>query len=347
MAASSDLHERPAPTAWTTADISRSELTGCLHLLAANLAEYRLRFGTLPLAETLRRQRQAAVGSARASATRGIGPLLREALELSQGSNEVFRPTIEQAPSNVDAERRAQPRVMLSAPLSIRQPPSPVSSPGTLLNLSWGGATFVSETVNVRVGEALLLSLPWAGMANLEPMAEVLRVWKVPDGVAVAVRFYQLGLGDERRIRALLEVLLSSPEPDGQRQRARLARRLELEVEDPYELKGMLHDISQGGARVVVPHPLIIDQQVMFGLYGPAGTPLIDLRARVTRQELKLLAGTEVYEAGLLFEHPNRELRRLVADLLQGRTEADLGSDTLSGTAAPSDWLAGTTTSGE
>jgi c-di-GMP-binding flagellar brake protein YcgR len=110
--------------------------------------------------------------------------------------------------------------------------------------------------------------------------------------------------------------LAESADSNGLRQHARLTQRLDIQF-DGDELHATLEDISAGGLGVTVPDPLQIGQSLQAVISTFDEDYTLKLRARVVRQEPIKMGKTELYHAGLKFEHPSEELNQLTRELVR------------------------------
>ena len=83
------------------------------------------------------------------------------------------------------------------------------------------------------------------------------------------------------------------------------------------ELQATLDDISAGGMGITVPTPLQIGQSLQTVISALDGTSSLTLRARVVRQDPIKLGRTEVYRAGLKFEHHPDDIQERIEELLR------------------------------
>jgi c-di-GMP-binding flagellar brake protein YcgR len=309
---------------------SREELIVCIQLLGLNLGQHRAKFGLVPLGKSVERLR------ARTDDTKDSGiflqgnAVLEEAVELARAlSTEGAVPAAKPAADSPSAEKRQQLRINITAPVKVLWPEDSTPVKAQLENISWGGAVLSIERENVEVGDRLRLLLPNKQSGSIAIEANILRTWNLAEdrGQRVAIRFSSIRTRDEPELEKFLELLSRSTDSNGQRSSARLTQRLELEFHDIEELQATLDDISAGGLGITVPEPLQIGQslQTVISTFDESCT--LKLRARVVRQDAIKLGKTEVYRAGLKFEHPTEELRERTEELIRNLTKSKHSKD--------------------
>jgi c-di-GMP-binding flagellar brake protein YcgR len=284
-------------------------LLACAKLLALGIASHRAKFGAVPLAAhaalvpELRRAPEAfALGSAGDAA-------FAEALAVL-----ATRP--ESASSQRSADQRRQPRISLTAPVKLSEPGSRWLLTGTLLNISWGGASVRCKGLLSETGQQVCVHLPAADGASISILATIVRVeGELPDCM-YALRFESLDLEDERRLQQILMALMEAPIEDGRRAEPRLVQRLDIEYGDAGEFRATLEDISANGLMLTVPDELALDQSLLITLSCPDSPRDLCLRARVLHSTRFGSDDFPLYRVGLRFEHPDETVRRCVTEIL-------------------------------
>ena len=290
-------------------DASQEELTACIRLLALSVVQHRQKGGFIPFQDSAEYMRPASVDPENARMIVDSRNAVEETLELvrtiaANSSNEKAEDA-----SSEPQEKRRQLRINVTAPIKLVWPGDNTPTEAKLQNISWGGAAISVDTVKMDLGDTLQVLVPGTNGAPIKIEAKVLRAWKLPDGSGegIAVRFSSLATTDEDELEEVLKLLAQSADSDGLRQHARLTQQLNIQF-DGDELHASLSDISAGGLGVTVPEPLQIGQSLQAVISTLDEHHSLKLRARVVRQESISIGKTELYHAGLRFEHPSEEL---------------------------------------
>lgn len=217
-------------------------------------------------------------------------------------------------------ENRSQPRIRAKVGIEVFHPASGRAQRASVEELSWGGALIWCDEPPGEPGEELEVRLPYKPGHPIAITSEILRVGGGDQGQhAVAVRFTSLSTEDEGNLEKVLNLLLAGP-GGGRREYPRLAQRLEVYFDDPADIRATLEDISRGGLSVTVPYSFTVNQSVQLTIFGPSGFRDLSLRARVVRQMPLEEEKVPLFNIGLVFEHPTRELQDMVQRLLDRMT---------------------------
>jgi len=289
----------------TAAPASADELLACARLLAASLAQHRARCGVIPLTPP---------GSPTTPLASAVDATLNEALDAVRA--QARRPLAAPAASEVDDHRR-QLRISVNATVELARADGSAPRPATLRNISWGGAGVRCAELPGEVGDRVCLLLPFGRTERIAIVATVLRLVAIDGEREYGLRFDSLSPSDELRLQRILSILMSDPQTSGRRSEARLVQRLEIEYGDAGELRATLEDISASGLMLTVPEPLTIDQSLLVSLSRADAHCSLDLRGRVVHQTAVEAGDYATYRVGLRFEHPTRELRARVTEMLR------------------------------
>lgn len=282
-------------------------LLACTKLLAIGLAEHRAKFGKLALAT----HAGAIEALLRAPGDFKLGDAAEAALA------EAFALLAAEPPATSGGkEKRQQARISLSAPIKLSIPEGPAPLAGTLLNISWGGASVRCQGLRGEVGQRVCLHLPTKDAQTIQILATVQRV-EMPVGDAVyGLRFDSLEPEDEERLQEVLKILLKATPSDERRAEARLVQRLDIEYGDSGEFRATLEDISPSGLMLTVPQAFDVGQSILITLSCLESPLNLSLRARVMHRTQLGPEGFLMYRVGLKFEHPDKTLRERVTAVL-------------------------------
>jgi hypothetical protein len=234
-------------------------------------------------------------------------------------------PRIERAPSSeeedVSSDQRLHIRVKTVMPVSVRPRDSVQYLEGILWDMSWGGARISCDDLDAKVGDAVELKLAGPDNEPLEAQAIVQRRRETNSSadtpaIQYALQFTEFSLQSDQRFRELLQKMMGTLEQQGSLQDLRIASQLELEYTDRDDLARLLDDIPQGKAEVMLPTPTRLYDRIMFVVYEPGGSNVLDLRAKVVKQELVSISGVALYRVHLEFEHPRNELSACVQGIM-------------------------------
>jgi hypothetical protein len=298
---------------------TRDQLSDCVRLLALNLVHHRARFGLVPFEDSIRQLNASPEDSGAIGLFVKEREVLEEAFELVRSFREsmVPEPPTEKSSTTGFAENRRQLRINLQAPAKVQWPDEPVPTEVQLDNISWGGAAFHIAQPKGSPGDSLVIILPSSPHDTIRLEAKIVRTWDHPSGQGIATRFSMLSTSDEAELENILELLARSEDKQGQRKYARLTHRLELQFDDPGELRATLEDISAGGLGITVPEPLELHQSFQFAISTLDDRLSFKLRARAVRQQPVRIGERDIYHVGLEFQHPTEELRLRTNELIR------------------------------
>lgn len=178
-------------------------------------------------------------------------------------------------------ERRTHSRIQVS--LAIRVASEAGHRSATLRELSRGGAQFVVDAPLAPTARTLELALPVPDSKDVYVVGEIVRRQPTPHGELVSVVFSDLPGGLEEAL-GRLERLLLSGDGGGQRQFARVSRRMSVSASELG--RGQLENISAGGVSIVVSEAPTGDEEIVVMIPDSAGHDLLTMRARVVNQRL-------------------------------------------------------------
>jgi c-di-GMP-binding flagellar brake protein YcgR len=297
------------------------ELFDCIQLLTISLAQHRSRSGFVSLGVAAEPLRPGADADDQRAILEQGNQILEETIELVRvlTAERLAAPQIEVETSTEPSEKRRQLRIHVSAAVKILWPGDSDPVAAKLENISWGGAAIHVDQLRLDDGDTIQLMVPVGQGGAITIEAKILRTWALPDGKGhgVATRFSSLSTRDEMALEKLLKLLAESADSEGQRTHARLTQRLDIEFDGLQELQATLDDISAGGMGITVPEPLQIGQSLQTVISALDGSTSLILRARVVRQDPIKLGRTEVYRAGLKFEHHPEDLQERINELLR------------------------------
>jgi c-di-GMP-binding flagellar brake protein YcgR len=182
-----------------------------------------------------------------------------------------------------------------------------------LRDISKGGARFVCGSFSGGVGSVIELFLASLTGAEIGIAAEVVRVSRGADGLAVAVRFSAVAAQMRAALLELIEVLLSTS--DNKRastapRDARPLRRLEVQCPDATDLRAVLRDIANGGLSMACEEALVLQEPIEVAIPDLKGAPLLILRALVVEQQSAVEDdGVPYYDVFLEFRDMGAEAR--------------------------------------
>lgn len=299
-------------------DASQDELAACIRLLALSVAHHRQSASFTPLrdsAELLRPQNKSKDKMTLVMQSRDV---VAEALELVRVLAAEAPPRTESDAEEKTEEKRKQLRISVSAPIKLIWPGNNTPVNARIQNISWGGASIVTDKALTDSGDTVQVLLPGIAGASIQLEAKVLRTWPLSaqQGEGIALRFSSIATQDQDAFEQLLMKLAQSGDNEGLRQHARLTQHLDIQFDGPDELHATLDDISEGGMGVTVPDPIEIGQSLETMISTMDGGFNLKLRARVVRLEPVKMGNVVLYHAGLKFEHPSRELNALTRQLI-------------------------------
>lgn len=298
-------------------EATQEELTACIRLLALSVVQHRASQSFVPFRDSANHLRPDSNNAEKAGLVVAGRSAAEEALELVRVIAADSPLEADPEPASAPSEKRKQLRINVTAPIQVIWPGDESPTDAKLQDISWGGASIKVNKVRMDKGDTLQILLPGTKGTPINIEAKCLRSWNLAkgDGEGIAVRFSSLATGDEDELEDVLILLAQSADSEGLRQHARLTQRLDIQFDD-YELRATLDDISAGGLGVTLPDPLKIGQSLQAVISTFDEGCSLKLRARVVRQETIQMGTTELYQAGLKFEHPSEELNQLTRDLI-------------------------------
>ena len=298
-------------------EATQEELTACIRLLALNVVQQRATHSFVPFRDSVDHLRPGGNNAEKAGLIVAGRNAVEEALELVRVIAADSPLEAAPVPASAPPEKRKQLRINVTAPIKLIWPGDDSPTEAKLQNISWGGASIKVNKVRMDKGDTLQILLPGAKGTPINIEAKVLRSWSLAkgDGEGIAVRFSSLATRDEDELEDVLQLLAQSADSEGLRQHARLTQRLDIQF-DGDELRAKLDDISAGGLGVTLPDPLQIGQSLQAVISTFDEGCSLKLRARVVRQKTIQMGNTELYQAGLKFEHPSEELNQLTRGLV-------------------------------
>lgn len=299
-------------------DASSEELAACVRLLALSVAHHRQNSDFLPLRDSAEFLKPENTSKEKMALFIQSRDLVAEALELVRLIAAEAPPKTEEDTEKENEEKRKQLRLNVSVPIKIIWPGSSEAVSARVQNISWGGASVVTDKAQTHSGDTLHVLLPGVNTSAIKLEAKVLRTWPLSSsqGEGIALRFSSIATKDQDAFEDLLKKLAKSGDNEGLRQHARLTQHLDIQFDGPDELHATLDDISAGGMGVTVPDPLQIGQSLESVISTTDGGFTLKLRARVVRLEPVKMGNVVLYHAGLKFEHPSRELNALTRELI-------------------------------
>ncbi|MEH6581449.1 MAG: PilZ domain-containing protein [Halioglobus sp.] len=300
-------------------EATQEELTACIRLLALSVVQHRATHSFVPFRDSVDQLRPGGNNAEKAGLIVAGRNAVEEALELVRVIAADSPLETDPEPDSAPPENRKQLRINVTAPIKLIWPGDDSPTVARLQNISWGGASIMVNEVRMDKGDTLQILLPGTKGTPINIEAKFLRSWNLApgegEGEGIAVRFSSLATRDEDELEAVLKLLAQSADNEGLRQHARLTQRLDIQF-DGDELRATLDDISAGGLCVTLPDPLQIGQSLQAVISTFDEGCSLKLRARVVRQETIRMGKTELYQAGLKFEHPTEELNQLTRDLV-------------------------------
>jgi len=297
-------------------DATQEEQAACIRLLALSVVQHRAKCDFVPLRESAEYFKPGSNCKEKAALFMQSRNIVEEALEVVRVLAAEAQP--EAAPEEKLSEKRKQLRISVTAPVKLLWPGFDEPTNANLQNISWGGASITVGNARTHSGDTLQILLPGINSSTINIEAKVLRTWKLSSsqGEGMAVRFSSLATKDQDEFEDVLKLLAQSEDNVGLRQHARLTQRLDIQFDGPDELHATLDDISAGGLGVTVPDPLQIGQSLEAIISTLDEGCTLKLRARVVRLEPVKMGNFDLYQAGLKFEHPSRELNNLTRELI-------------------------------
>lgn len=299
-------------------DASQEELATCIRLLALSVAHHRHTSAFTSLRDSAELLKPQNTSKEKAALFMQSRDLVAEALELVRVLAAEAPPKKAANTDEENEERRKQLRISVSAPVKIIWSGNAQPSTARTQNISWGGASIVVDKAQTHSGDTIQLLLPGITTPYIRLEAKVLRTWPLSSvqGEGMALRFSSIATKDQDAFESLLKKLAQSGDNEGLRQHARLTQHLDIQFDGPDDLHATLDDISAGGMGVTVPDPIQIGQSLETMISTMDGGFNLKLRARVVRVEPVKMGSVVLYQAGLKFEHPSKELNSLTRELI-------------------------------
>ncbi len=299
-------------------DATQKELTACIRLLALSVAQHRKNHDFVAIRDSADHLKPRSHSKEKAELFMQSRDIVEDAMEMVRILAAEVPPKGAAAPDEKPSEKRKQLRINVTAPVKIRCSDNEPPLKAHLQNISWGGASITLDQARTHSGDTLQVLLPGIKSSTINIEAKVLRTWELSagKGEGLAVRFSSLATNDQDEFEDILKLLAQSQDEEGLRQHARLTQRLDIQFEGPDDLNATLDDISAGGLGVTVPDPLQIGQSLEAVISTLDEGCTLKLRARVVRLEPVKMGNIELYNAGLKFEHPSRELNNLTRELI-------------------------------
>lgn len=211
-------------------------------------------------------------------------------------------------------EKRLQRRVGIEVPIQVCRPDSDVTITARYQDLSWGGASFVTNDLTIQCGQRLIMRLPWTNGQFFAIEADVVRCEPLESEYRrVAVRFSTVGHQDDRRLAKLIE-LLSAPSHETAQASSPAMPLLELVLDDQEEMHEKLSQIAEGYLFITAFGTYRVGQSLLLLIEYTDDFPGLRLRARVKSQSIDDQGDCErpcLVTLELGFEHPLDELRKL------------------------------------
>ena len=299
-------------------DATREEQAACIRLLALSVVQHRAKCTFVPFRESAEYFKPRSNSKEKAGLFMQSRNIVEEALEMVRVLAAEAPPEVPTTPEEKLSEKRNQLRINVTAPVKLLWPGDDEPTNANLQNISWGGASITVDKARTHSGDTLQILLPGISSATINIEAKVLRSWELSasQGEGIAVRFSSLATKDQDEFEDVLKRLAQSEDNVGLRQHARLTQRLDIQFDGLDELNATLEDISAGGLGVTVPDPLQIGQSLEAVISTLDGGCTLKLRARVVRMEPVKMGNINLYQVGLKFEHPSRELHNLTQELI-------------------------------
>ncbi len=300
-------------------DATQEELESCIRLLALSVAHHRQTPGFIAMRDSAAYLDPSNTSKEKATLFIQSRDVVGEALETVRILAAEAPPKKETTTEEKPTEKRKQLRINVTTPVKLIWPGSTDPISARLQNVSWGGASVIVDKAHAHSGDTFRILLPGADSDAINLEAKVLRTWELSasQGEGMAVRFSSIAARDQDAFENTLKQLAQAGDNNGLREHARLSQHLDIQFDGPDELHATLDDISAGGMGVTVPDPLQIGQSLESVISTVDGKFSLKLRARVVRLDPIKMGNISLYQAGLKFEHPPRELSQLARELIE------------------------------
>jgi c-di-GMP-binding flagellar brake protein YcgR len=297
---------------------TQEELESCIKLLALSVAHHRQKSEFVSLRDSAAFLDPKNISKEKAALFIQSRDVVGEAIETVRILAAEAPPKEQSTAEDQPSEKRKQLRINVTTPVKLIWPGSTDLISAKLQNVSWGGASIIVDEACAHSGDTFRILLPSANSDAINLEAKVLRTWNLSSsqGEGMAVRFSSIAARDQDAFESTLKQLAQSGDNNGLREHARLTQHLDIQFDGPDELHATLDDISAGGMGVTVPDPLQIGQSLESVISTMDGKFSLKLRARVVRFEPIKMGNISLYQAGLKFEHPPRELNMLTRELI-------------------------------
>lgn len=298
---------------------TQEELESCIKLLALSVAHHRQKSEFVSLRDSAAYLAPSNISKKKATLFIQSRDVVGEAIETVRKLAAEAPPKKETAVEEELTEKRKQLRISVTTPVKLIWPGSTDPVSARLQNVSWGGASIIVDKTHLQSGDTFRILIPGASSDAINLEAKVLRTWSLTSsqGEGMAVRFSSIAARYQDEFENTLKQLAQSGDNNGLREHARLTQHLDIQFDGPDELHATLDDISAGGMGVTVPDPLQIGQSLESVISTMDGKFSLKLRARVVRLEPIKMGKISLYQAGLKFEHPPRELNMLTRELIE------------------------------
>lgn len=212
-------------------------------------------------------------------------------------------------------EKRLQRRVGIEVPIQVYRPGSDVAIAARYQDLSWGGASFVTNDLTFQCGHRLVMRFPWTNGQSFAIEADVVRCEPLEFGYQrVAVRFTTIGHQDDRRLAKLIELLSTNSCEASHAATTPTMPMLELVLHDQEEMRDKLSQIAEGSLFITAFGNYRVGQSLLLLIEYTDDFPGLRLRARVKSQSVDDQCDSALpylVTLELEFEHPRDELRKL------------------------------------
>jgi c-di-GMP-binding flagellar brake protein YcgR len=217
-------------------------------------------------------------------------------------------------------ELRAYPRVSAPVRASWLGPQGRADLP--VRDISQGGIFVFTPTQLAQVGDELVLEidLPTGGAA-MRINATVVRAVMAPGEdqvlLGLGLQFTSVTPEQQANLAKLIAQLLEGP---GGHRRAypRISHRLEVQCDGVQQMRGVLRDLSLGGAGLWLDTPVAVGQELVLEL-RPTNSPPLKLQAKVVSTHWGR-SDEPFDQAGVRFEglsdETRGELRKLLSSLI-------------------------------
>lgn len=194
-----------------------------------------------------------------------------------------------------------------------------------LRDISKGGARFVCAPFSGGVGSVLEMFLASLTGVEIGIAAEVVRIIPSDEGTQVAVRFSAVAPEMRPALIELIEVLVttsSNPDSNAVPRLPRPQRRMEIQCQQPADLRDVLRDIAGGQISMAVEEPMALHEPLEIAVPDLLGNPMLMLRGAVISQISVVEDGAPFYEVQLEFPDMRPEARGCLEALMAHLAES-------------------------